>query len=270
LLFFARITVAESTPAYPVCDADLSLLVAEVPNNPFYANVTVGAWQNQPDGSKKPIDAPSRDHGYFVARDSSGRVVVKLRGKSTFKGQGRDGTSVAGKWANWSQYVCDPNAGTVTRISYQDVYYGGVDPSTGKDVYLPAGQAGHEFIQPQRETHTNLTFRAYHRDVLGRLNLGPVVHEGIPAFRYRFVKTTDNDPIIHDLVISEDLEACMSQTVGDQDDATLEHEVKLTRIHRDEPDPSSFAVPSGVMIEAHDTTTTTAKHSQALPSAKAP
>jgi hypothetical protein len=167
-----------------------------------------------------------------------------------------------------SQYVCDPNAGTVTRISYQDVYYGVVDPSTGKNVYLPAGQAGHEFIQPQREQHTNLSFRAYHRDVRGRLNLGPVVFEGVPAFRYRFVKTTENDPIIHDLFISEDLEAVMSQTVGDQDDATLEHEVKLTHIHREEPDPGGFAVPSGVMIESHDTTT--AKSSQTPPSVKKP
>jgi hypothetical protein len=231
----------QEKPGYPVCRAGSALLVGEVPDNPFMARVAEDAWESAPDGSRKRIDAPKKESAYSIARDGKGRVIIQTKSDGKL-------TAVSGEGivTSYTDYICDPAANTATRIHYQDVFIRAVDHA-GQDFYSQIGKAGQAFVQTQTDPRTTTTFRAYHKRMEAREEVGPEVFEGVPAFRYRFLKTPQHDPAVHELVISEDLEAFLAQIAWDEDRTYL-REVRLTKIYREEPPPFLMQPPQGVML----------------------
>jgi hypothetical protein len=226
---------------YPFC-AGSYLLIGEAPNKPFVANVVTTSWEAASDGSRKAVDLPKGDHAYFVARDSKGRVVIKGRTVATTKSPEGNGESPVEE-----ETICDPDAGTVTRVSYQDVFYRFINLSTKQATYQKAGVGGVAFVDAKQDTRTTESFQWFRRTVAGRDNLGSELFEGISAERYRFTKT-HQDGSLHELVLSEELEADLA-SIRYVSYPITEQETKLDHIHHLEPSPAEFEIPQGVSVQ---------------------
>jgi hypothetical protein len=211
---------AQSKSKYPICAGGSFLIVGEVPDNPFTANIVVDSWQTASDGSRKHLDLPSRDRSYYVARDSKGRVIFKSRGEVTIHGTDGDRKTVGLELT-----ICDPVEGKVTRVDY----------------------LGHAFVRPQNDPRTTENFTFFRNKVSGREDLGPEVFDGVPANRYRLTKTQE-DGSLHELVISEELEAQLSLKRWEIY-PTVEQEISLSHINRRDPPQEMFKVPEGVLFE---------------------
>jgi len=230
---------AHAQSEYPVCDVPLA--VGEVPDSPFQAELVVDSWTIAPDGSRKPVSSPDAPPG-IVARDSKGRVMVKSQTKITYSNSEAKGES-----PGWQETICDPVAGTVTSVSYSDVFHQGVEPSTGETALFPAGIGGTALVRPQVNVHTTVVFSWWHRIVNGRENLGPETFEGMSAYRFR-LHPIQKERSVHDVVNSDELFVQLAQTTWG-DDPGSENEKKITHIRRVEPPPTLFDIPEGVHIQ---------------------
>lgn len=227
----------QSPSEYPVCRTPL--IVGEVPNIPFLADLVDDSWTIGPNGSKTPISSPDAQPG-VVARDGQGRVLVRSRTKITYSGSEAEGESPA-----WSETICDPVAGTVTSITYGDVFYHGVEPSTEKVVLIPAGIGGNASVRSQANLPTTAVFKYWHYNVKGRENLGPEIFDGMPAFRFRS-HPIQEERSGHDTVNSDELFVELARTVWGEEPGR-ENEKKITRIRRVEPPPNSSKYRRGCM-----------------------
>jgi hypothetical protein len=235
----------QSQPEYPVCN--IPLAVGEVPNSPFLAELVDDSWTNAPDGRKIPVDSPDPQPG-VVARDSKGRVMVKLPSKIAYTKSESDSNSEAkAESRGWSETICDPVAGTVTRMSYSDVFHRGEDPSTGESVLFPAGVAGNALVRPQVNFHTTVVFKYWHYVVKGREDLGPETFEGTPAYRFRS-HPVQNGTSGHDTVNSDEIFVELAETRWG-DEPGRENERKITHIRRGEPSATLFDIPVGVTAQ---------------------
>jgi hypothetical protein len=210
---------AQSKSKYPICAGGSFLVVGEVPDNPFTANIVTDSWQTASDRSRRHLDLPSRDRSYYVARDSKGRVIFMGRREVTIHGKDGDGKTVGREVT-----ICDPVEGKVIRIDYQ----------------------GHAFVRPQSDARTTENFTFFRNKVSGREDLGPEVFDGVPANRYRLTKTQENGSL-HELVISEELEAQLSLKRWEVY-PTIEQEIRLDDISRREPPQGMFNMPEGVAV----------------------
>jgi hypothetical protein len=246
VLGLASLASAQSDPKlepqsdYSVCQTPLA--VGEVPNSPFLADQVDDSWTIAPEGGQTPVALPEAQAG-VVARDRNGRVMFKSLTKIRYSNSGAEGESPA-----WSVTICDPVAATVTRITYGDVFYRGVEPSTEKIVPIPAGIAGNAVVRPQVNFHTTAVFKYWHYTVRGRDNLGPEIFEGLPAFRFRLHSPQQKERSIHDVVNSDELFVQLVQTTWG-DEPGRENEKKITHLRRVDPPLALFDIPQGVHIQ---------------------
>ena len=250
----APLATSQDHSEYPVC-AEAGL-IAEVPNNPFVADLVEDVWRNLADGSRMPIDSQDSDGILIrgsqspqvvgiVARDSVGRVFYRKQtlsfsldpsGKRIQKSQS----------VGWYEYICDP---ATKRRTHLACAHSSPHPDRSVAAYTQnavlSASCEKDVVFAQfpesANTLTTKTWTAWHNQTKGRDNLGIEAVEGVPAYRYRFT-LTDREHSLHEIVISDELFAHLVQVAWLQF-PTSEFEQKLANIRRNEPDPQLFEIP---------------------------
>jgi hypothetical protein len=209
-----------------------SFAIGEVPNSPFTAQVVEVTSQIQPDGRSVALGTPSLLG--LAARDSHGRVVARTRTVTTTQEPESD-------LQLWTEIICDPAQGTITTVAYRDS-----DRSSNLDVRIPSGTEPTASVRTQERSKTIAVFSVWHRVVEGRDNMGPETFEGLPAYRYRITRTREPRSV-RDVVNSDEPFLQLAVTTWKAYPDT-EDDVHLTEIHRNEPSPELFDIPSDIRV----------------------
>lgn len=228
-LIFSSSGLAQTKSHYPVCW--VPLLIGEVPDLPFSARLVPGTFHQV--GAELKVSEPETLG--FVARDSKGRVMVRVRKAAATSEEEMGG------WQSWQETICDPTKETVTYVQYRTKR-----TAPQSETLIPSDAEGTGFTRINSDRRTTAIFVYWHNVVKGRDNLGPETFEGQSAFRYRLIETRD-EKSIRDVVNSDELFAQLAQTTWDKYPKS-ENEVRLTEIHRGEPSPMLFYFPAGVRV----------------------
>ncbi|HET6206558.1 MAG TPA: hypothetical protein VFD98_07095 [Terracidiphilus sp.] len=247
----APLVASQARLEYSICTAHAS--IAEMPNNPFVADLVEDAWRNSPDGSKIAIESKDSDAIMIsgsrnpqvvgiVARDSAGRVFY--RRLTMFFSLDANGNRIpGGESEGWYGLICDPVTKTVTRqscprlSSRPDRAVAGYtqNAALGATCEMSVGSAQ---VPDTPTPSTTASWAAWHNQVRGRENLGLEMFDGVPGFRYRLTLTR-REHSLHEIVISDELFADLAQSNWLQFPIS-EFEMKLANIRRYEPDPKLF------------------------------
>lgn len=247
----APLAASQARAEYPICKADGS--IAEMPNNPFVADLVEDAWRNSADGSKITIESQDSDGIMIsgsqnpqvvgiVARDSAGRVFY--RRLTMFFSLDANRKRIPGsKSEGWYGLICDP---VTKKVTHQSCLHSSSSPDHTVAAYTQNAalgatcekDVGSTQVPENPNPSTTARWAAWHNQVRGRHNLGLEMFDGIPGYRYRLT-LTHRDHSLHEIVVSDELFADLAQSYWLQFPIS-EFERKLANIRRNEPDPKLF------------------------------
>ena len=214
---------SQSTPEAGLC-RDV-LLIGEIRDAPFQADIVRESWKVGPDGVRDPASLSTRNAGY-VARDSKGLVVLRIYEPPDAKAKpgNRDANG-------WSEMVCDPRAQTAFQVILPPHQSRGFVANAPK--FTAAGRKGRD---------TTVIFSYWHNRVAGRENLGEEPFENVTGYRYRVTSASGVHEVVNaDQLAVELLKSDVRPPAG--------QETRLTNLRLTEPPRKLLDIPAWAALQ---------------------